>query len=39
MIKREEYVPNAYLVLDCSVNLDFYTQYTPFFMDLFHGDS
>ena len=35
MIKREEYVPNAYLVLDCSVNLDFYTQYTPFFMDLF----
>ena len=35
MIKREQYVPNAYLVLDCSVNLDFYTQYTPFFMDLF----
>lgn len=35
MVKREQYVPNAYLVLDCSVNLDFYTQYTPFFMDLF----
>lgn len=34
LVKRENYVPDAYLVLDCSVNLDFYTQYIPFFETL-----
>lgn len=34
IIKKEEYVPNAYLVLDCSVDLDFNTQYMPFFKAL-----
>lgn len=37
MMKIKNYVPNAYLRLDCSVNLDFYTQYIQFFMDLFHS--
>ena len=34
MAKRENYVPNAYLVLDCSVDLDFNTQYVPFLESL-----
>lgn len=34
IIKKEEYIPNAYLVLDCSVDLDFNTQYMPFFKEL-----
>ena len=37
MMKQENYVPNAYLRLDCSVNLDFYTQYVQFFMELFQS--
>lgn len=37
MMKIKNYVPNAYLRLDCSVNLDFYTQYIQFFMDLFQS--
>lgn len=32
--KKENYVPNAYLVLDCSVDLDFKTQYSPFFKEI-----
>lgn len=32
--KREKYIPNAYMVLDCSVDLDFNTQYIPFFEEL-----
>lgn len=32
--KKENYVPNAYLILDCSVDLDFNTQYMPFFQEL-----
>lgn len=37
MVKTKNYVPNAYLRIDCSVNLDFYTQYVQFFMDLFQS--
>ncbi|WP_296883766.1 hypothetical protein [uncultured Methanobrevibacter sp.] len=31
LIKREKYIPNAYLVLDCSDERDFLVQYKPFF--------
>lgn len=34
LCKKEKYIPNAYMVLDCSVDLDFKTQYTPFFHEL-----
>lgn len=34
MANRENYVPDAYLILDCSVDLDFNTQYIPFFENL-----
>lgn len=34
MIKKMNYVPNAYIILDCSVEKDFNTQYLPFFKDL-----
>ena len=34
MTKRENYIPNAYLVLDCSAELDFDHQYVPFFESL-----
>jgi hypothetical protein len=30
MMKREKYIPNAYILMDCSVDLDFNTQYLPF---------
>ncbi|RAP47423.1 MAG: hypothetical protein BZ135_02270 [Methanosphaera sp. rholeuAM6] len=31
LIKREKYIPNAYLLLDCSSANDFNKQYKPFF--------
>ena len=34
LCKKEKYIPNAYMVLDCSVDLDFNTQYIPFFHEL-----
>ena len=34
MTKRENYIPNAYMVLDCSAELDFVHQYLPFFESL-----
>ena len=34
MMLKEKYIPNAILVLDCSVNRDFDMQYTHFFRDL-----
>lgn len=34
LMKKEKYIPNAYLCLDCSENIDFETQYIPFFKKL-----
>ncbi len=34
LMKRENYIPNSYLCLDCSYSIDFYTQYLPFFEQL-----
>lgn len=34
MMLKEKYIPNAILVLDCSVNRDFDMQYAHFFRDL-----
>lgn len=34
LIKKENYVPNAYLIMDFSVNLDVYSQYIPFLLEL-----
>ena len=34
LIKREKYVPNAYILMDCSVDTDFSRQYMFFFKEL-----
>ena len=34
LCKKEKYIPKAYMILDCSVELDFNTQYSPFFQEL-----
>lgn len=31
LIKQRNYIPNAYLILDCSYDVDFERQYKPFF--------
>lgn len=34
LMKRENYIPNAFLCLDCSFDIDFETQYLSFFKKL-----